>query len=346
MLAEIGSAPAPRQGSERVIAKPRIDALDMTKGVLVLLMVLYHTLNYSTDYTRGFAYLPFLPLSFILITGFLIGHLYLRSGFTVRPGSSMRSLLRGLRLVAIFTVLNLLAQVVGRHKPSGPAGEIGISFFDYWFEIYVLGDPIAAFEVLLPIAYLLMLVPVLLLLAQASRWIPLIVALAALTASILMERWDEACGNLTLLSAGFLGVMIGSLGGPILRLGRYWPIAIAAYGAYALALRSTVQTVAMQLVGALLAVAAIFSMCAALGTHGFTRRRVVALGKYSLLSYIFQIAFLQILSRVIGRHAPWRAVFFLQMIAVVVAMMCFVELTNWLRRQNRSFAVVYNVVLG
>src|SRR5438046_666172 len=57
---------------------PRINELDMTKGVLVLFMVVYHTLNYSTEYTLSFIYLPFLPPSFILITGFLMGRLYLR----------------------------------------------------------------------------------------------------------------------------------------------------------------------------------------------------------------------------------------------------------------------------
>ena len=336
-------AVAPNSADRR---RPRIEELDMAKGVLVVLMVVYHTFNYSTDYTLGFKYLPFLPPSFILITGFLIGRLYLRRNTIVRSGASMRLLLRGLRLVAIFTLLNLLAQVVGRNKPSGPAGEFGFSFFDYWFEIYVLGSPAAAFDVLLPIAYLLILAPVLLLLARASRLIPLIVALAAVTASVTLELWGEPCANLTLLSAGFLGVVVGSFGGDILRFGRYWPIAVAAYVGYTLIVRSTGQTVAMQLSGASLAVAAIFSICAALGTNGFLRQRVVTLGRHSLLSYIFQIAFLQALSRLIGRYVPWSAPFILEMIFVLVAMICVIEVTHWLRNQNRLFAAVHDAVLG
>lgn len=334
--------------ASRPVREPRqrIEELDMTKGVLVLFMLVYHTLNYSTDYSRGFAYLPFLPLSFILITGFLIGRLYLRSDTALKTGSSMRLLLRGLRLVAIFTVLNLMAQIVGRNKPSGPGGDFGYSFFDYWFEIYVLGGAAAAFEVLLPIAYLLILTPVLLLLARANRLIPLIAALAVVVASVVVERWEEPCANLTLLSAGFLGVIIGSFGGPILRFGRYWPAAIAAYVAYTLSLRSTGQTVTMQLLGASLAVAAIFSICAALGTNGFGKQRTVTLGRHSLLSYIFQIAFLQALSRLVGRHVPWSAPFILEMIIVLVAMICFVEVTNWLRKQNRPLASVYDAILG
>ena len=57
-------------------ARPRIAALDMTKGVLVVAMVIYHSFNYSQDYSLGFRFLPFLPPSFILITGFLIARLY------------------------------------------------------------------------------------------------------------------------------------------------------------------------------------------------------------------------------------------------------------------------------
>ncbi|SRR6266481_167659 len=57
----------------------RIAALDMTKGVLIVAMVIHHSFNYSTDYTLGFKYLSFLPLSFILITDLLISGLYFDS---------------------------------------------------------------------------------------------------------------------------------------------------------------------------------------------------------------------------------------------------------------------------
>ena len=55
----------------------RIWALDFTKGVLVLVMVLYHWLNYFIG-SNGFfyRYLLFLPPSFICISGFLISRVY------------------------------------------------------------------------------------------------------------------------------------------------------------------------------------------------------------------------------------------------------------------------------
>src|SRR6184192_3526731 len=56
----------------------RNSALDFTKGMLVLLMVLYHWLNYFVASEGDFyRYLRFVTPSFIFITGFLISNVYL-----------------------------------------------------------------------------------------------------------------------------------------------------------------------------------------------------------------------------------------------------------------------------
>src|ERR1039458_3410046 len=58
------------------VASTRIAALDWTKGALILFMVAYHAINYSAFRPLAFRYLAFLPPSFILITGFLVGQVY------------------------------------------------------------------------------------------------------------------------------------------------------------------------------------------------------------------------------------------------------------------------------
>src|SRR6266404_5555429 len=56
----------------------RISALDFTKGALVLLMVLYHWINYFIGpQWKYYQYLRFLTPSFIFITGFMISNVYL-----------------------------------------------------------------------------------------------------------------------------------------------------------------------------------------------------------------------------------------------------------------------------
>ena len=55
----------------------RNQALDFTKGVLVLLMILYHWINYFVGISGPvYTYLRFIPPSFIFIAGFLIANVY------------------------------------------------------------------------------------------------------------------------------------------------------------------------------------------------------------------------------------------------------------------------------
>src|SRR5579872_386052 len=68
--AEVERSPAPVKDTNRV------PALDFTKGALVLIMVLYHWMNYFIvlDWTY-YRYLHFLTPSFIFITGFMISNI-------------------------------------------------------------------------------------------------------------------------------------------------------------------------------------------------------------------------------------------------------------------------------
>ena len=68
----------------------------MTKGVLVMAMVVYHSFNYSTDLALGFKYLPFLPPSFILITEISYLQAVLYPGGPPRPESLRTSFLQRL----------------------------------------------------------------------------------------------------------------------------------------------------------------------------------------------------------------------------------------------------------
>ena len=62
-----------RQGN----ANNRNPALDYTKGVLVLFMILYHWINYFVGIEGPvYPYLRFIPPSFIFIAGFLLANIY------------------------------------------------------------------------------------------------------------------------------------------------------------------------------------------------------------------------------------------------------------------------------
>ena len=106
----------------------------MTKGVLVVFMVVYHSLNYTTQYFLAFRYMAFLPPSFILIVGFLLSSVY-----SVRYQSNdwrlhKRLLQRGLKLVLLFTLLNIAALA-----SRGQLTESLRAFFLHSLEIYAIG---------------------------------------------------------------------------------------------------------------------------------------------------------------------------------------------------------------
>ena len=332
MLLQNDIAPAPRLRAMRAKARPRIEALDMTKGVLVMAMVVYHSFNYSTDYTLGFKYLPFLPPSFILITGFLISRLYFTPEAARDRRVYGRLFFRGFRLLLLFTLLNVLTQIAGRRKAV--ATPQGLSYlFDNWYEIYGIGGGhYAAFSILLPIAYLLLLAPLLILLYRTH---PLVVPLIAISVAIFcstLPQGDDYSVNLALLSAGLIGVILGRVPDRALfLLRRYWYLPVIVYAGYVAFTHLVWQSPFDQLLNALLALAAIFSLCAAIGASGFAGRELLIVGRYSLLAYIVQIAVLQVLTRMIGRLEPFTVPFYLQMAGVGLLMILMAEGLQWAR---------------
>jgi len=127
-------------------SKPRLTYLDLTKGFLVLLMVVYHSLNYTRQYQLAFLYLSFLPSSFILITGFLLSRVYAPRYVPGDRSLMIRLFLRGFRLLLLFTGLNLIAQFV---RSPAYGHSVGVAaFFQNWSDIYLFGSSrLAAFDV-------------------------------------------------------------------------------------------------------------------------------------------------------------------------------------------------------
>src|SRR5882672_7395211 len=103
----VDRASAEMQANAKPGATQRIAALDFTKGAHVLIMVLYHWINYFIGpQWPYYFYLRFLTPSFIFITGFMISSVYLSKYDPADPRLSKRLFTRGLKLMAIFLALN------------------------------------------------------------------------------------------------------------------------------------------------------------------------------------------------------------------------------------------------
>lgn len=293
---------------DRTVSPPasRIPALDFTKGTLVLFMVLYHWLNYFVSPDGDmYRYMRFLTPSFIFITGFLISNIHVsRYGLADRR-LPRRLLQRGLKLLAVFVCLNLAISLLVTDSTNRLAGELSGRNL---VAIYVTGNvwvaentKAAAFYILVPISYLLLLSALLMKVSTLYRLTFHVVCASFLLCILILGLRGIKVPNLELVTIGLLGVVSGHVS--IERINEYlsrpFPL-VLAYVCYVAAITVWEVTYPLQLVGVYLTLMLIYLIGATSEEPGRLRRHVILLGKYSLFGYIATIAILQLLLR--GLH--------------------------------------------
>lgn len=329
----------------------RIPALDFTKGALVLTMVLYHWWNYFIS-PQGdvYRYLRFLTPSFIFISGFLVSHVYLRGYGAANPRVPRRLLERGLKILAVFVALNAARLYVIPDVRAGMMPKVALDL-DALVAVFVSGNvavagsKIAAFPILVPIAYLLMLSAGLMVLCRYFRS-TIYVACAFFLACIpVLGYWDIASGNLAYIAVGLLGMVLGMR--PIETISGFVRHAIAVGAGYAGYL--LIVTFWNNYLTQLLGVAANVMMMFMLGWRGTTGsriyRHILLLGNYSLFGYIAQIAILQILRRLLP-SGPSVTVLVLSFGLAFALTMISVEVLARLRRKTMVVDRLYKAVFA
>ncbi|MDP3068888.1 MAG: hypothetical protein Q8N18_01310 [Opitutaceae bacterium] len=338
-------------------AKPsssRLDYLDLTKGLLVCVMVIYHSLNYTNQYHLGFRFFSFLPPSFVLITGFLLAVVYFPRFQRGEPGLAWRLVFRSLRLLTLFVGLNVIAQWV---RSPAYGQKVGVAeFFAHWQEVFLQGGArldggarIAAFEVLLPIAYTIALAPLLLMLAAKVRWFLPVFCGAFVGLCGWLGYYDYPFINLLFMGAGVIGIFGGWLVRDPDTLERFfWP-ALAAAVAYAVLGTGRGYVYALQMAGSIIAVVFLCGLSMKLANRfagAWLIRHAIRVGQYSLVAYVGQIALLQILVRPLGRPDPvsWGALAMFG--GTLVGMSLLVETTKWLRGRSALADRAYKLVFA
>jgi peptidoglycan/LPS O-acetylase OafA/YrhL len=284
---------------------PRISALDFTKGALVLIMVLYHWLNYFVVPGGDvFRYLRFLTPSFICISGFLISSVYLSKYDISDPRIPKRLAERGLKILGIFMFLNLIISLLFRSSPHGKILFASLSIQEL-VSIFVTGNTMvagvgkaAAFYILVPISYLLLFSAGLMIVSRFYKFTFQTVFLCCLLSILILDWNGLQSENLELLTIGFLGVIIGHF--PFEKINRFVRhpyLLVVAYLCYLAAITLWDVIYPLQIVGVCLSLAIIYLIGASRNELGETRKQIVLLGKYSLLGYIAQILILQFLRR-------------------------------------------------
>lgn len=333
-------------------SKPtRIIALDFTKGALVLIMVLYHWLNYFVG-PEGFIYryLRFLPPSFIFITGFLISQVYLSRSRLTSPQLARRLTVRGLKILAVFICLNLIKAL------AVPDARDATPLVEYLaprtiMAIYVTGTSgagkVAAFYVLVPIAYLLIVSACFILLRKRFKYVFQVICGVAFLCTMILEYNGVTSANLELLTIGLVGLSCGYIGiDRINSLSRFTYILVAIYLFYIGIITIWEVSYPVQVLGVCCTLILIYILTPVFDKLGKVQRSIVLLGQYSLLGYIAQIAVVQLLYRGL-RHVPlWPGVLGLSFLAACVLTMTSVVTVDRARAKARTVDVVYKAIFA
>lgn len=287
-------------------ALSRDTAIDFTKGALVLFMVLYHWLNYFFGpHGQYYDYLRFLTPSFIFISGFMVSQIQLRRYEGSGRSLPKRLFVRGLKLLAVFSVLNALVYA------AQPRGQVAFSLWgkslrSLGWAAFVVGSARTAdgqkaviFNILVPIAYLLIVSAGLVVFTKRVRSASFCTLFALIVGVIFIRFWGLENMYLDLLMIGVLGVVVGFAGTEqIASVARHPYILAVLYCLFLAVITIWGVPLPLQIASVILTTSLLYTAGSRLATPGTARRLTILLGNYSLLGYIGQIAILQGLRRI------------------------------------------------
>lgn len=325
----------------------RIPALDFTKGALVLIMVLYHWINYFYG-GQDQRYLRFLTPSFIFISGFIVSNIYFSKYGISDAQLPKRLIQRGLKILAVFVVLNVTRSFLDLGRSHGQSLSITNLINLYLLGTGVGGGPAkaVAFFILVPISYLLMLSSVLLIASRYYRYTFHAVCSVFLVWVFISNSQGFEIPNLELVAIGLLGVIAGYL--PIEKVNaavQHPYLLAAAYLGYLAAITLWNVIYPLQIVGVYLSLMILYLVGQQSGGPGKAWAIVVLLGRYSLFGYIAQIAILQALRlglNHVGSKALVLGLSFILAFALTIIGVAVLDLARGKSRVvDRSYRVVF-----
>lgn len=349
----VDRASAKIQANAKPGATQRIAALDFTKGALVLIMVLYHWINYFIGpQWPYYFYLRFLTPSFIFITGFMISHVYLAKYDATDPRLPKRLFVRGLKLMTIFIVLNVARVFIVPLLHTGALVENPLDVGNI-FTVFVSGNlsvvsgKLVSFSILVPISYLLMFSGALMFPYRFYRYTFHVVCVSLLPSILILGLIGARSQNLEFVTIGMLGVLTGFMPIPAINDFVRHPYKLAfAYGCYTIAITIWNVPFPLLIVGVYLSLMVIYLVGARGSESGTIRSEVILLGKYSLFGYISQMVILQILSA--GSHFVdlGVAVLGISFVAAFLLTIVSVELADRARARTASIDRLYKAVFA
>jgi hypothetical protein len=218
---------------------------------------------------------------------------------------------RGLKLLALFTVLNLALSAGGvtnyRQVTFGLA-----DYLNQLGRIYGSGDaPQIAFRILVPIAYVLMLSALFLLSARLQTALMVLTLVAALLHASVLHSLPP---NVFFVLTGLMGLSLGlwaqqwklesvAVRAVALKFPVAFTVSSVAFVAVAGVMNTLSSNVLAYSLGLAVMLALVYTVSRGLNPASALYRAAVLLGNYSLVAYVGQIAFLFFLHRALRGQA-------------------------------------------
>ncbi len=327
-----------------MVARPstaaRDTSFDALKGVLVILMVVYHAMSIaSTAGAEAFRYIRFISGSFIFISGFVVVR-FMWDRFESAPReTTLRLVLRGLKVLLIFTVLNLAIHASG--FGNADKQQLGVTGFARNAEtIFLSGDGRqSSFVILLPIAYLLMLSPLFIAAARRSQ---VLAGGAGILAALALGSGLFALSPIgEFMVVGLCGLCLG----PPAIAERVLPMRAPTANVTIIGLTMAIwlggrhgSPLSLYCAGVALVLKFLLDAVRLPSPMSSWFGQVVRLGQYSLFAYIVQIVLIQLLFRALGGERDEHG-YVTAALIVAVALGCAL-LCNGLERLRARFVSI------
>lgn len=322
-------------------------ALDFVKGFLVQTMVLYHSINYFRGVEHiVLDYIDFVTGSFIFLSGYIVSSIYLQKYGNDWKFICKRLMTRGFKIILIFSVVNIVLNLT--LKTNYNKVEMGIgSFLGNLSSVYIYGNGrLAAFEILLPIAYVLMLSGLMIYILRNRLLV--IATVVMLFAYCLLA--ESVPFNLLYMSIGMNGLALGYTKldkRKVFYEGKSNILStVVLVSLYGMAITIFEKSAWLYFLGIIAVVSALFVIGRNLDYSKQLNRTFIILGQYSLAAYLFQIFILQIL-----RRMSW--FYSLPVVDVAIAfaitsmfIILFCVSIIYLRQKNNTLNVMYKLVFN
>lgn len=320
----------------------RVDAIDFTKGILVICMVIYHSLNRYGIFPNR--YMQFLTPSFIMITGFIITQIYFPKYWNNMIGAKMKLAIRSLKILLLFTLLNVVGLLIASENHYGIAFELE-DFFENWINIYLIGSPLAvAFDILVPISYTMLISIFIPTHKMVKAYLLTFSAITIFSVCSLMWYYGVSVFNLNLMSAGIIGMALGLIPIPLINVfGRSWIKFTSLIFIYGICFFSG-HNYFTQIFSTILALLIIYSIGVKINLKCLAQKQIILLGQYSLLGYILQIVYLRITFLLLSKWHIDKPNIIITILSITIISYISILLLNFARPRFKQIDRFYKTV--